>query len=66
MPVKVLLADDSEMMRQAIRRLLTSEPEIEIVGEVSDLAETIQKARELEPHVVVVDLGVVKKAKALL
>jgi DNA-binding NarL/FixJ family response regulator len=61
MPVKVLLADDSEMMRQAIRRLLDQEPHIDLVGEVSDFAGTIQLARDLKPHVVVMDLRVVKK-----
>jgi DNA-binding NarL/FixJ family response regulator len=61
MPIKVLLADDSEMMRQAIRRLLERETEIDLVGEVSGFAETIQLAKELKPHVIVMDLRVVKK-----
>jgi DNA-binding NarL/FixJ family response regulator len=61
MPIKVLLADDSEMMRRAIRRLLEREIEIHLVGEVSGFAETIQLARELKPHVIVMDLRVVKK-----
>ena len=33
LPIKVLLADDSEIMREAIKKLLVDEPRIHIVGE---------------------------------
>lgn len=56
MPIKVLLADDAQVTRRAIRQLLDSEPKIQIVGEASDFAGVIQLADELKPDVVVMDL----------
>jgi DNA-binding NarL/FixJ family response regulator len=54
--MRVLLADDTEIIRKAIRRLLSEDPKIELVGEASDFYETIAKTRELKPSVVVLDL----------
>ncbi len=58
MPIKVLLADDSRIVRQAIRRLLSAQTEIEIevVGEADDFAQTIQMTSELKPEIIVMDL----------
>jgi DNA-binding NarL/FixJ family response regulator len=56
MPVKVLLADDTEFVRQAIRRLLEGRPEIEVVGEAANFAQTIQMSNDLKPDVIVMDL----------
>ena len=56
MPITVLLADDAAVMRKAIRRVLESEPGIEIIGETTDFAQTIKMARDLKPQVVVMDL----------
>jgi two-component system response regulator DevR len=56
MPITVLLADDAAIMRRAIRNVLESDPEIEIVGETADFARTIQMATDLKPQVVVMDL----------
>jgi DNA-binding NarL/FixJ family response regulator len=39
MPVKVLLADDSDVMRSVIRRILQEEPSIEVVGEASQFCQ---------------------------
>jgi DNA-binding NarL/FixJ family response regulator len=55
-PIKVLLADDTQIVRQAIRRLLDAQPEIELVGEAADFAQTIQMANDLKPQVIVMDL----------
>jgi DNA-binding NarL/FixJ family response regulator len=54
--IKVLLADDTQIMRQAIRRLLDAQPGIELVGEAADFAQTIQMANDLKPQVIVMDL----------
>jgi DNA-binding NarL/FixJ family response regulator len=54
--IKVLLADDNEVVRRTIRRLLEEEAEIELVGEASTFAETIHMANELKPQVVLLDL----------
>jgi DNA-binding NarL/FixJ family response regulator len=56
MPVKVILADDSELMRSAIRRLLEQEPHISIVGEAGNFAKTIQMVGDLKPDVLLLDL----------
>jgi two-component system response regulator NreC len=55
--VKVLLADDSELTRGAIRRfLLDGHSGIELVGEACNFAQTIQMSNDLKPHVIVMDL----------
>jgi two-component system response regulator DevR len=56
MSIKVLLADDSEIMRRGIRQLLAAQTEIEIVAECSDFTQTIQMAKDLSPRVVILDL----------
>jgi chemotaxis response regulator CheB len=56
MPIRVLLADDKEFVRKSIRRLLEAQPEIEVVGEAADFAQTIQVANDLKPDVIVLDL----------
>ena len=54
--IKVLLADDSEIVRRGIRQLLATRAEIKIVGEAADYAETIRMATDLHPRVVILDL----------
>ncbi|MGB6429846.1 MAG: response regulator [Candidatus Acidiferrales bacterium] len=56
MSIKVLLADDNEPVRNAIRRLLVSDPEIQLLAEATTFFQTIQMARELRPQVIVMDL----------
>ncbi len=62
-PIRVLLADDSEIMRGTIRRFLNEEPRIEIVGEASNFGETIQKTEELKPHLVLLDVHMRDESK---
>ena len=56
MSIKVLLADDSEVMRRAIAKLLNEEASTSLVGEARGFAETIRLANELRPDVLVIDL----------
>ena len=56
MPIKVLVADDSDIVRRAIRQLFSEHPEIELVGEATDFSQTIRMANDLKPQVVVMDL----------
>lgn len=56
MTITVLLADDHEIVRKAIRRVLESESQIEIVGEAEDFAQTIKMTTDLKPQIVVMDL----------
>jgi len=57
MCVKVFLADDAEVMRKAIRRLLSDREDISVVGEASNFRETIQKTTELHPDLIILDLN---------
>jgi len=56
MCVRVLLADDAVVMRNAIRRLLSECKDISLVGEAATFSETVQKANELLPDEIVLDL----------
>jgi len=56
MPITVLLTDDKEAVRNSIRMLLESDPEIRTVGEAANFQQTIQRATDLKPQVVVMDL----------
>jgi DNA-binding NarL/FixJ family response regulator len=53
--IRVLLADDHRIMREALRMVLA--PEFDVVGEASSGEAAIAMARQLKPHVVVLDLG---------
>jgi two-component system, NarL family, response regulator LiaR len=54
--IRILIADDHVIVREGIRTLLGSVPEMEVVGEAADGAEAIAKTRELDPDVVLMDL----------
>lgn len=56
MPIKVLIADDNELMRTAIRRTLDEEPRIKVLGEASSFASAMQMIADLKPDVLLVDL----------
>lgn len=56
MAISVLLADDSEEFRQAVRRLLESQSEISLVGAACDFSEAVLFAALLRPDVVLLDL----------
>jgi two-component system nitrate/nitrite response regulator NarL len=54
--VKVLLADDSDIICKSIRGLLLDHAQLQLVGEARDFPEAIRLAKELQPNVIVVDL----------
>lgn len=54
--ISVLIADDHAAVRRALRLLLEGESDVEVIAEVSDLANVIAHARTAQPHVVVLDL----------
>jgi chemotaxis response regulator CheB len=56
MPIAVLLVEDSDVMRSAIKRVLDSEPAIKLLGEAVNLPQAIQMTAQLKPDVVLMDL----------
>lgn len=57
MPISVLVADDHQMFRAGLKALLEEESSIQVVGEAGTGDEAVEKARELEPEVVLMDLS---------
>jgi DNA-binding NarL/FixJ family response regulator len=55
-PVRVLLADDQALFREALATLLGVRPEIEVVGEAGDGAAALDRVAGLRPDVVLMDL----------
>ena len=56
MTTRVMIADDHSVVRQGLRMFLSSDPELEIIGEARDGAEAVRLARQLQPDVVLMDL----------
>ena len=54
--IRLLLADDHKVVREALRSVLEVEPDIEVVGEAGDGAAALQLVRALLPCVVVMDI----------
>ncbi len=57
MSIQILLADDQELILDGLRALLEREPDMEVIGEHKDGEQALVAARELEPDVVVMDIG---------
>ncbi|MBI4338442.1 MAG: response regulator transcription factor [Chloroflexi bacterium] len=55
--IRVLIADDHAVVRDGIRRILDDEAEVEVVGEARDGREAVQKAQDLRPDVVIMDIS---------
>lgn len=56
MEVRVLLVDDSEDVRRLLKRVVSDDDEITIVGEARNGQEAVEKVRDTEPDVVVMDV----------
>jgi DNA-binding NarL/FixJ family response regulator len=55
--IRVLLADDHQLMRSGIRLMLERETDLSVVGEANDGREAVALAKSLRPDVVVMDIG---------
>jgi DNA-binding NarL/FixJ family response regulator len=54
--IRVLLADDQTMVRAGFRLILSTEPDISVVGEAADGVEAVSAARRLRPDVTLMDI----------
>jgi NarL family two-component system response regulator LiaR len=54
--IRILIADDHAIVREGLRALISTKPDMELVGEAADGVEAVLKARSLQPDVVLMDL----------
>ncbi len=57
MAIKVLIADDHQIVRQGLRTLLEREPDLEVVAEAENGRSTVRLVRERHPEVVIMDVA---------
>jgi DNA-binding NarL/FixJ family response regulator len=55
--IRVLLADDHQVVRAGLRSLFEAHPDVEVVGEAADGEEAVRRATELRPAVVILDFS---------
>jgi NarL family two-component system response regulator LiaR len=58
--IKVLIADDHVLVREALSKLLGAKPGLDVVAQASDGLEAVEKARSLQPDVILMDLAMPK------
>lgn len=56
-PIRVLLADDHQLFREGLANILDAQPDFEVVGEADDGLEVFVQARELQPDLILMDIG---------
>ena len=55
--IRVLIADDHAILRQGLKRILEEEEDLEVVGEAATGKAAVERTRELEPDVVILDVS---------
>ncbi|MFD1179574.1 response regulator [Paenibacillus puldeungensis] len=55
--IKVLLADDHQLFREGLKRILNMEDDIEVIGECSDGTQVLASCQELHPEIVLMDIN---------
>ena len=56
MDIRILIADDHQIVRQGLKSLIEREPDMEVVGEAEDGQEIVDLTKKLVPHVVLMDV----------
>ncbi|MEJ3405856.1 response regulator transcription factor [Rathayibacter sp. YIM 133350] len=54
--IRILIADDQELIRLGFRMALTAQPDIEVVAEASDGAQAVEEARRTRPDIILMDV----------
>ncbi len=57
MPINVILADDHTIVRDGLRALLEANPDIKVVGDAASGSQAVERVKELQPDVVVMDIS---------
>lgn len=57
MTIKVLIADDHQLFREGLVNLISSAPDIEVIGEAKDGLEATKQAKKLNPDLILIDIG---------
>jgi len=55
--VRILVVDDYEPFRRVVCATLEARPELQVIGEASDGLQAVQKAEELQPDLILLDIG---------
>jgi DNA-binding NarL/FixJ family response regulator len=55
--IRILLVEDHETVREGLRMIVSAQPDMEVVGEAGDGRAAIERAQELQPDVVVMDVS---------
>ncbi len=55
--IRVLMADDHQIFRAGLRRLLESEPDFEVVGEAGDGEEAVRLTKQIKPDILLLDVS---------
>ncbi len=55
--IKVIIADDHQIVRDGLRSLLEKEPDLEVLATVEDGRGTVRMAEELKPDVIIMDVS---------
>ena len=54
--IRILIADDHPLLRQALRQAFSNQQDMEVVGEAGDGEEAVNLASQLKPDIVVMDI----------
>ncbi len=53
---RILITDDHAVVREGLRALIETKPDMELIGEAADGVEAVEKARSLQPDVILLDI----------